>query len=163
MSLKKQNGKSPEENLLTQEKFDEFKDELNTLLTVTRKEIAESLEYTRSLGDLSENAEYHAARELQAATEERIRRLETIIKSATIISERKKGVVGFGSSVTIKKKGDSVEHTYTIVGSEEADMRHKKISHLSPMGEALLGKKKSDAFTFSTPSGRVEYIVVNVE
>jgi len=152
----------PAENLLSQEKFDELKSELERLTTVTRKEIAESLEYARSLGDLSENAEYQAARELQAATEERIRRLEHIVKSATIVSERKKGTVGFGSTVTIKKKGDSVEHGYTIVGSEEADMREKKISHLSPLGEAMMGKKKGDVFTFVTPSGRQEYSVIEI-
>lgn len=151
-----------EGNLLTQEKFDELKAELDQLITVARKEIAESLEYARSLGDLSENAEYHAARELQAATEERIRRLENIVKSAVIVSEKKKGVVGFGSRVTIKKKGDKAEHTYTIVGSEEANMREKKISHLSPMGEALMNKKKGETFTFNTPNGRQEYTIVDI-
>ncbi len=151
-----------DENLLTQEKFDELKAELEKLTTVTRKEIAENLEYARSLGDLSENAEYQAARELQAATEERIRRLEHIIKSAVIVSEKKKGTVGFGSTVKIKKKGEKEDHTYTIVGSEEADMRQRKISHLSPLGEAMMGKKKGDSFTFSTPSGRQEYTVVEI-
>lgn len=150
------------DHMLTQEKFDELKTELNELITVARKEIAESLEYARSLGDLSENAEYHAARELQAATEERIRRLEGLVKSAVIISEKKKGVVGFGSKVTIRKKGDKADHTYTIVGSEEADMREKKISHLSPMGEALMNKKKGETFTFTTPNGRQEYTIVDI-
>lgn len=164
MALKRTSQKdSPPENILTQEKFDELKAELDQLVTVARKEIAESLEYARSLGDLSENAEYHAARELQAATEERIRRVEGVIKSAVIMTEKKKGIVGFGSRVTIKKKGDKAEHTYTIVGSEEADMREKKISHLSPMGEALMNKKKGEAFTFSTPNGRQEYTIVDIE
>jgi transcription elongation factor GreA len=152
-----------EENVLTQEKFDELKAELERLTHETRKEIAESLEYARSLGDLSENAEYQAARELQAATEERIRRLEHIIKSATIVSDKKKGIVGFGSTVTIKKKGDKTEHTYTIVGSEEANMRERKISHLSPMGEMLMGKKKNETFVLKMPSGeRQEYTVVEI-
>lgn len=152
-----------EENVLTQEKFDELKAELERLTHETRKEIAESLEYARSLGDLSENAEYQAARELQAATEERIRRLEHIIKSATIVSDKKKGVVGFGSTVSIKKKGDKTEHTYTIVGSEEANMRERKISHLSPMGEMLMGKKKNETFVLKMPSGeRQEYTVVEI-
>jgi transcription elongation factor GreA len=151
-----------EENLLSQEKFDELKAELERLITVARKEIAEGLEYARSLGDLSENAEYQAARELQAATEERIRRLEHIIKSAVIISEKKKGTAGFGSKVTIRKKGDKSQHAYTIVGSEEADMREHKISHLSPLGEAIMGKKKGETFTFSTPNGRQEYTIVEI-
>ncbi len=164
MAIQKAKSKETrDESLLTQEKFDELKGELEQLISVARKEIAESLEYARSLGDLSENAEYHAARELQAATEERIRRLESIIKSAVIISEKKKGIIGFGSKVTIKKKGDKATHVYTIVGSEEADMRDKKISHLSPMGEALMNKKKGDTFTFQTPNGRQEYAVVDIE
>ncbi len=150
------------EHFLTQEKFNELQAELEILITTTRKEIAESLEYARSLGDLSENAEYQAARELQAATEERIRRLEGIIKSAIIVSEKKKGIVGFGSQVTISKKGESEKHTYTIVGSEEADMREKKLSHLSPLGQALMGKKKGETFGFKTPSGMQEYTIVDI-
>lgn len=163
--MKKQRGDTKEEeNLLTQEKFDELKEELERLTTTSRKEIAESLEYARSLGDLSENAEYQAARELQAATEERIRRLEHIIKSAVIISEKKKGIVSFGSTVTIKKKGDKAEHTYTIVGSEEANMREQKISHLSPLGEAMMGRKKGESFAFKMPSGdRQEYTVIEIK
>jgi transcription elongation factor GreA len=151
-----------DENLLSQEKFDELKEELERLTTTVRKEIADSLEYARSLGDLSENAEYQAARELQAATEERIRRLEHIVKSAVIVSEKRKDTVGFGSSVTIRKKGEKSDHAYTIVGSEEADMRQHKISHLSPLGEAMMGKKKGDTFTFSTPSGRQEYTIIAI-
>ncbi|MDO8523878.1 MAG: transcription elongation factor GreA [bacterium] len=162
MKPRGKNTREPEENLLSQEKFDELKIELEHLTTIVRKEIAESLEYARSLGDLSENAEYQAARELQAATEERIRRLEHIVKSAVIVSEKKKDTVGFGSKVTIRKKGDKSEHAYTIVGSEEADMHEHKISHLSPLGDAMLGKKKGDTFTFSTPSGRQEYTIVEI-
>lgn len=151
-----------DENFLTQEKFDELTKELDHLTTVVRKEIAESLEYARSLGDLSENAEYQAARELQAATEERIRRLEHLIKSATIVSEKKKGVVSFGSRVTICKKSDKEKHTYTIVGSEEANMRECKISHLSPLGESLMGRKKGETFGFKTPSGMQEYTIIDI-
>ena len=163
MAIKKGVRGQSEGNLITQEKFDELKAELEQLITIARKEIAESLEYARSLGDLSENAEYHAARELQGATEERIRRLEGVVKSAVIVSEKKKRVIGFGSTVTIRKKGDKADHSYTIVGSEEADMREKKISHLSPMGEALLNKKKGETFTFATPNGRQEYTIVEIE
>lgn len=162
MKAKAKGVVTQDENLLSQEKFDELKEELEKLTTLTRKEIADSLEYARSLGDLSENAEYQAARELQAATEERIRRLEHIVKSAVIVSEKKKGLVGFGSTVSIRKKGDKEEHSYTIVGSEEANMRDHKISHLSPLGEAMMGKKKGDVFTFPTPSGRQEYTIVEI-
>lgn len=162
MKSRTKGDQTDDQNLLSQEKFDELKAELEKLITQARKEIAESLEYARSLGDLSENAEYQAARELQAATEERIRRLEHIIKSAVIVSEKKKGMAGFGSKVTIRKKGDKSEHAYTIVGSEEADMRNHKISHLSPLGQAIMNKKKGEVFTFNTPNGKQEYTVIDI-
>ena len=152
-----------QETLVSQEKFDELLSELDTLKTVRRSEIAKNLEYARSLGDLSENAEYQEARELQAATEERIRKLEEIVKRAKISTEnKKKDVVGYGSTVTIKKEGGTESHAYTIVGSEEADMRVHKLSHVSPLGAALMGKKKGDVFTFETPAGKQTYMVEKV-
>lgn len=137
--------------------------ELEHLKTTRRTEIAESLEYARSLGDLSENAEYQEARELQAATEERIRKLEDIIKRAKIISHTKGDEIDFGSVVVIMKTGSDDKHEYTIVGSEEADMRERKISHVSPLGSAMMGKKKGDEFTFETPSGKQNYKIVSVK
>lgn len=149
---------------LTQEKYDELKEELNYLTTVRRKEIAESLEYARSLGDLSENAEYSEARDLQAATEERIRRLQSILASAQILKAKKKSdIVTLGSKVTICKQGETDTHEYSIVGSEETNMLERKLSHLSPLGEAMMGKKKGEEFTFETPSGRQKYKIVSVE
>lgn len=151
-----------QETLVSQEKFDELLKELDTLKTVRRSEIAKNLEYARSLGDLSENAEYQEARELQAATEERIRKLEELVKRAKISTEnKKKDIVGYGSTVTIKKEGGE-SHAYTIVGSEEADMRVHKLSHVSPLGAALMGKKKGDVFTFETPAGKQTYTVEKV-
>lgn len=149
---------------LTPEKFEELKKELEHLKTVRRKEVAESLEYARSLGDLSENAEYQEAREMQAAIEERIQHLETVIKEAKIVAHDKKGdAVGLGSEVTIKKDGDSESRTYTIVGSEEADIHSHKLSYLSPLGDALMGKAKGDSFTFETPNGKQAYSVEAVK
>ncbi|XKT74939.1 MAG: transcription elongation factor GreA [Patescibacteria group bacterium UBA2103] len=154
---------SGEDTVLTREKFDELVKELDHLKTTRRTEIAESLEYARSLGDLSENAEYQEARELQAATEERIRKLEDIIKRAKIVSHKKGDEIDFGSVVTIKKVDDDQKHEYTIVGSEEADMRERKISHVSPLGSAMMGKKKGDEFTFETPNGKQQYKIVSVK
>ncbi|MGB4076470.1 MAG: transcription elongation factor GreA [Minisyncoccia bacterium] len=152
-----------QDTVLSQEKFNELAKELEHLKTVRRSEIAKNLEYARSLGDLSENAEYQEARDLQAATEERIRKLEEIVKRATIITDgKKKDVVGFGSSVSIKKEDSSDAHEYKIVGSEEADMRERKLSHVSPLGAALMGKKKGDTFTFETPNGKQTYTVQKV-
>ncbi len=154
---------SEAQSFLTREKFSELQQELDYLKTTRRKEIAENLEYTRSLGDLSENAEYQEAREMQAATEERIQRLEVILKSAKIVAYKKSDTVGLGSSVVIQKEGEKEMHRYHLVGSEEADMREKKISYLSPLGEALMGKKKDDSFTFTTPNGKMKYSIVLVE
>lgn len=154
---------SDQDTVVSQEKFDEMVAELENLKTVRRTEIAKNLEYARSLGDLSENAEYQEARELQAATEERIRKLEEIVKRAHIMTDgKKKDVVGFGSKVSIKKEGTSESHEYTIVGSEEADMRARKLSHVSPLGAAIMGKKKGDSFTFETPNGKQSYLVEKV-
>ena len=149
---------------LTAEKFEELKKELEHLKTVRRKEVAESLEYARSLGDLSENAEYQEARDMQAAIEERIAYLEKTIKEAKIVSHNKKGdVVGLGSTVTILKSKEKNDRTYTIVGSDEANIHEHKISYLSPLGEALMGKTKGDEFTFDTPNGAQTYKVKKVE
>jgi len=148
---------------LTQEKYDELKQELQYLTTTRRKEIAESLDYARSLGDLSENAEYAEARDLQAATEERIRHLENILSSAQILKKKKSDVVTLGSKVTISKLGDKETHSYTIVSSEETNMLERKLSHLSPLGSALMAKKKGEEFTFETPNGKQKYVIVSVE
>ena len=149
---------------LTAEKFEELKKELEHLKTVRRKEVAESLEYARSLGDLSENAEYQEARDMQAAIEERISYLEKVIKEAKIVAHEKKGdVVGLGSIVTIQKDKEKDTRSYTIVGSDEANIHDRKLSYLSPLGEALMGKTKGDEFTFDTPAGKQKYKVLKVE
>ena len=151
-------------SFLTSEKFEELKKELEHLKTVRRKEVAESLEYARSLGDLSENAEYQEARDMQAAIEERIGHLEAVIKEAKIVSHSKRGeMVGLGNTVTIEKSGEKDHRTYTIVGSEEANIHEHKLSYLSPLGEALRGKGKGDSFTFSTPNGKQAYKVLEIK
>ena len=157
-------GDDKKEEYLTQEKFNELKNELDYLKTTRRKEIAESLEYARSLGDLSENAEYQEARDLQASTEERIRKLESILQAAKIVNDSKKSsVVGLGSTVVIQKEGEKETHKYNIVGTEEANMQERKISYVSPLGEAMMGKKKGETFSFQTPSGKMNYKVVSVD
>jgi len=148
---------------LTQEKFDELKTELEYLKTTRRKEIAENLEYARSLGDLSENAEYQEARELQAATEERIQQLESILQLAKIIAPKHSDAVILGSTIVIQKEGEEETRNYEIVGSEEADIHERKISHLSPLGDAVMGKKKGDVFSFETPNGKMDYKIISVK
>ena len=153
-----------QQSYLTAEKFDELKKELDHLKTVRRKEVAESLEYARSLGDLSENAEYQEARDMQGAIEERIGHLEKVIKEAKIVAHDKKGdVIVLGSTVTIQKDKDKDSHPYAIVGAEEANIHEKKLSYLSPLGESLMGKIKGDEFSFETPAGKQKYKVLKVE
>lgn len=152
-----------ENNYLTQEKFDELTAELEHLKTIRRREIAEQLEYARSLGDLSENAEYEEARNLQAATEDRIRNIEEQLSHARIIEHAKGSTVSLGSVVTIQKQGEKEELTYEIVGSAEANMQEHKISHLSPLGSSLMGKKKGETFQFETPKGVQKYKIVNLK
>jgi transcription elongation factor GreA len=147
---------------LTSEKKSLLESELQTLRTVRRKEIADALEYAKSLGDLSENAEYHQAREDQANCEDRITHIEQILKNAVIMDTHGTGVVTVGSTVTVLKKGEKAEKTFALVGSEEADSISGKISNESPLGEALLGKKKGDKITVHAPKGDIEYTVVAI-
>jgi transcription elongation factor GreA len=152
------------EEYLTQEKFDELTKELDHLKRVRRREVAESLEYAKSLGDLSENAEYHEARDMQAAIEDRIAHLEQILKTSKIIAVHQKAdAVTVGSVITIKNEKSGSEQTYTIVGAEEADISSGKISTKSPLGANALGKKKGDKFSFSTPSGEANYKVIEIK
>jgi len=152
------------EELMSQEKFEELTKELDELRTTRRKEVAEQLEYARSLGDLSENAEYQEAREMQAAVEERIDKLEQILKNAKITKGAKSDTVGMGSVVTVEPLVKGAEkHTYTIVGAEEANIIEGKVSYHSPLGAALMGKKKGDEFSFHTPKGTQKYKILKAE
>jgi len=154
---------SEEKEYLSQEKFNELKKELDHLKSVRRKEIAEQLEFAKGLGDLSENAEYHEARQNQAETEERIAKLEAMLSQAVITEKHKGGTVGIGSTVVIQKTGEKTERTYQIVGSEEANTKEGKISNKSPLGEALMGKSKGDKVSYETPGGDASCAIVSVE
>lgn len=145
----------------TKEKFEDLKAELEELKTKKRREVAESLEYAKSLGDLSENAEYHEAREMQANTEDRIAQLEELIKNASIIENHKTSSVGMGSVVIVSQ--DKEKRKYRIVGSEEVDVGSGKISAHSPLGEALMGKKKGDDVKWDTPRGSLSGKIVSIE
>ena len=146
---------------LTKEKFEEFRKELVELKGTRRKEIAESLEYAKSLGDLSENSEYHEARDMQGKVEDRIAKLEELLKTASIVSASHTGVVNIGSVVTVEKDGQ--KSVYSIVGSEESDVVSNKISIKSPFGQAVIGKKKGDKFSFKAPSGELSYSVLEIK
>ncbi len=147
---------------LTKEKHDELQEELKNLKNVKRKEVADALDYARGLGDLSENAEYHEARAAQGEIEERIATLERILKNSVLVEDRLSDHVMIGSTITVQKS-DGVKRTFQIVGSTESDMFSGKISYQSPIGAAALGKKKGDAFSFMSPSGKMEYKVVEIK
>lgn len=147
---------------LSREKREAFTKELEELKTVKRREIAEQLEFAKSLGDLSENAEYHEARDAQAALEERISKIEELLKNAQIISERRDGsIIDVGSTVSLRdSKG--TEEVWSIVGSEEVNVLEKRISNESPLGRLLVGKEKGEKVVLETPRGKVEYEIVGV-
>lgn len=152
-----------EKEYLTKEKHQALSDELENLKKNKRKEIAEQLEYAKSLGDLSENAEYHEARETQGIVEDRIQKLESMLKNAIIVSSHNKDLVAVGSVVKVVKQGTKDEKVYTVVGGEESDLSSGKISIHSPFGEAAVGKKKSEVFTFNAPSGSITYKIIDIQ
>ncbi|MDE2041338.1 MAG: transcription elongation factor GreA [Patescibacteria group bacterium] len=152
-----------EAQYLTSEKHAELQKELEFLKHDRRKEVAEHLEYAKKLGDLSENAEYHQAREEQAEVEDRISRLENLLKNAVMVGQGSKDIVTIGSTIRLEKNGDNKSFVYTIVGSEEADMSQGKVSNLSPLGSALLGHKEGDKVKVSTPKGEVAYVIAAIK
>ena len=147
---------------ITEEKRISLLAELKDLKGPKRREILDTLEYAKSLGDLSENAEYHQAREDQGKLEERIAKIEKILQSSQTVKGGGGDVIEIGSKVEVQKDGSKEIKNYVIVGSEEADMKLGKISNHSPFGEALFGKKKGDSVSFKTPSGVVNYKIINV-
>jgi transcription elongation factor GreA len=155
-----------EETLVTKEGLKKLKEELENLKTVRRREVAQRLKEAISYGDLSENSEYEEAKNEQAFVEGRIIELERKIKNAKIISEhdaKKTGKeVNVGSHVTVREAGDEDSATYTIVGATEADPFDHKISNESPLGKAMLGQTKGDVVKVPTPSGVLEYEIVQV-
>jgi transcription elongation factor GreA len=146
---------------LTNQGLKELKDELGVLVDEKRPHLIERVTVARSHGDLSENSEYSAAREELAFIEGRIEELEEIIAKAVLIRPKStNGEVKLGSKVTVKVKNQ--EHTYELVGEWEADPLEKKISHTSPLGKALIGKKKGEKVSIEAPAGQVSYHIQKI-
>lgn len=145
---------------LTQEGLDELKNEHKELSTVRRPEVVQRLSEARDQGDLSENAEYHAAREELAFIDGRIDELEEILKQVELIGTVKSDNVGLGSKVTLKVNGK--DEIYSVVGEWEADPKERKISHESPLGKALMGKAIGETVEVTAPAGKISYTVVSV-
>jgi transcription elongation factor GreA len=138
---------------LTREGYDKLKAELRHLIDVIRPEVIEQLAYARSLGDLSENADYDAAKAKQADVEQRIRQLEDILSNATIVNDvtGSSKIVSFGRTIKILHLGNKKEYTFKIVGTHETNPTDGTISNVSPLGEAIMGGKVNDKVTVKAP------------
>ena len=148
---------------LTAKGFTEIEEELDELKRVKRPEIIKAIKEARALGDLSENAEYHSAREEQAVIEGRIQELEYMVDHAEIISEEVSDTVKIGATVVIKYDDDDDTEEYKIVGSTEADPFENKISNESPIAKALIGKKKGSKVTVESPNGKYNIELLEIK
>lgn len=148
---------------LTQEGLDDLKQELDNLINIRRPENIQAIKEARALGDLSENAEYDAARNEQAQIEGRIKQLEKMLENVSIISEVATDKVSIGNTVSIKYVDDDEEDEYKIVGSQEADPFESKISNESPIAKALFDHKVGDIVTVESPNGNYEIEIVEIK
>ena len=148
----------------TQEGLQRIQEELISLKTTGRAHIAEQLADARDKGDLSENAEYDAAKEAQALLERRIAKLETLVAGARVITKENvnTSMVSILSRVKIKNTKHGQEATYMLVSEEEADLKAGKISIDSPLGKGLLGKKVGDIAIVAAPAGKIEYEILHI-
>ncbi len=149
---------------ISKQKYEELKKELEKLKNEGRKEIAERLDEAKSFGDLSENAEYHQAREDQGKMEARIFEIEEILKEAQIVESHHSEVVELGSVVEICKKNSSKKQVFEITGKEDADILNGKIDFEAPLAKSMLGKKVGDFFDFIKPNGeKVIYKICSIK
>lgn len=150
---------------VTKEGLEELKKELSELADVKRPQVLDRVSQARSMGDLSENSEYTAAKEELSLIDGRIEELEDIIKSAALIEEKhsKSGnsTVELGSDITVSINGKT--EVFTLVGEWEADPKNKKISHESPLGKALIGKSVGEKVEVEAPAGKIAYTVVEIK
>lgn len=153
---------SNKEIYLTNEGLNKLKEELDYLKSVKREEVILALKDARALGDLSENAEYDAARNEQAQVESRIAELEAMIDNAIIITDIKTDKVGIGNSVKIEYVEDKDTETYSIVGSNEVDPFNNKISNESPIAKAIMGLAVGDIAKVESPNGQYSVKVVQI-
>ncbi|MDH3651555.1 MAG: transcription elongation factor GreA [Saprospiraceae bacterium] len=153
-----------EYNYLTQEGYDRLRAELDEMKTDGREEVANAIAEAREKGDLSENAEYDAAKDAQGLLELRINELEKALANARILdaSQLDSSKVTVLSNVTIKNKRSGKKLTYKLVSESEADLKEKKISVKSPIGQGLLGKKVGEVAEISTPGGVIEFEIENI-
>ena len=149
---------------LSKKGYEDLKNELNKLKTVDRPHVINQIAEARDKGDLSENAEYDAAKEAQGLLEARISKLEIDLSNSRIIDESKldNSKVSLLSKVTIKNISNNTEMTYAIVSESEADLAAKKISASSPIGKGLMGKVVNDVVDISVPNGIIKFKILNI-
>lgn len=154
-----------DELLLTKEGYDKLVAEHEELVAVKRAEVAERIKEAISYGDISENAEFDSAKNEQAELEERIHKLETMIRKAKIVQEEDVSgdVVNVGLKVTVKDMESGQEEQYAIVGATESDPFNGKISNESSVGKALIGHKKGDQVVVEIPDGTVTYEIISID
>ena len=152
-------------NLLTREGLKKYEDELHELKVIKRKEVAQKIKEAREQGDLSENAEYDAAKDEQRDIEARIEELEKILKNVEVFDMEESASndkVSFGLVVKVKDNEFDDEMEFKIVGATEANSLKGKISNESPLGKALIGAKKGDVVTVEAPAGIIEYTILDI-
>ena len=149
---------------LSKKGYDDLKDELNKLKTVDRPNVINQIAEARDKGDLSENAEYDAAKEAQGLLEARIAKLEVDLSNSRVIDESKldNSKVSLLSVVTIKNLANNSEMSYTIVSESEADLSQKKISASSPIGKGLIGKEVGDIADIVVPNGTTQFEILKI-
>ncbi len=145
---------------LTPEGLEKIKKELEYLEKIKRKEVSERIRQAASQGDLKENAGYDAAKEEQGFVEGRIKELKEIIAQAKLIEKKESNKVQIGSIVSLNSSEG--EEKFQVVGPEEADILNGKISFKSPLGEAILNKKRGDTIKINTPGGKKEYTIIEI-
>jgi transcription elongation factor GreA len=153
----------PTTTYLTPEGKQKLEEELEYLTTTKRRELAERLNFAIKQGDLSENADYIAAKEDQAFLEGRIRTIEGMLRHVTIIEEQSGGEVRLGSRIRVQEVGFDDEEMFSMVGAAEANPLEGKISNESPLGKALLGKHIGDEVEVDAPNGRIKFKIVAIE
>lgn len=150
------------EVFMTKSGLEEIKKELDYLKLEKRPEVITALQEARALGDLSENAEYDAARNEQAQVEAKIKELEVLIENAKIIEKVRTDIVQIGTKVKIEYVEDKDIDEYTIVGSKEADPFSNKISNESPIAKAIIGKKIGDVVSVDSPNGKYDVKIIEI-
>ncbi len=150
---------------MSQERYNQLKDELHYMETVREREVAEQIKEARSFGDLSENSEYDEAKAEQGKLYSKIAEVKNLLENAEIVEVEvvAKGVVGIGSKVRVMDMEDNSETDFQLVGSQEANPMQGKISDDSPIGKALMGHKKDEVVTVEAPAGSMKFKILSVE